>query len=318
MRGLLPLSLALAVVPAAAGIFPENAFSDKAAGTTAAAFLRLPPGARAQALGGAYVAAVDNSEAMFWNPAGLVVLEEGRSEASFSYNALLETSYAGSAAYARPFSKRRGVLGAALVYFSQGAIQGYTTQGDPSSSFTPNDMAFSLGYAKPLGRLGLGAAVKVIRSSIESFSGTTFALDLGVQARRVTEVGEGGLDLGASIQNLGPALQIGSASDPLPFAFRGGALWHISPYVNGLLDGHLPVDSDPYASLGIEGHRLITEGLHGAVRLGYNARSARGIDGLTGLSAGFGVDLARARLDYAWVPLGDLGTTHRISIGVRF
>ncbi|MFH1725617.1 MAG: PorV/PorQ family protein [Elusimicrobiota bacterium] len=315
----LVVSLGVSAAALSASFFPDSPFSDKAAGTTGAAFLKLPAGARAVALGTSQVAAVADSEAIFWNPAGLARMEEaGLSEASLSYNALLETSYSGSAAYARPFAGRRGVLGAAFVYFSQSAIQGYDTLGNPSDEFTPSDFAFSAAYAKKLSNLCLGGAVKLIRSQIDDASGTTFAMDIGVQAERVTDVGQGALDLGASIRNFGPAIQTGSVSDPLPFKFQAGALWHISPNVNGLLDGHLSVDDDPYVSLGLEANYPFGETMKGSARGGYNVRNTRDIDGLSGLSAGFGLDLSRFRFDYAWVPMGELGTTHRLTLGSRF
>jgi hypothetical protein len=42
------------------------------------------------------------------------------------------------------------------------------------------------------------------------------------------------------------------------------------------------------------------------------------VDGFTGFSAGAGFDFSALRLDYAWVPFGDLGTVNRITIAFRF
>jgi hypothetical protein len=318
----LPAALAFAVLAAGgarAAMFPGEPFSDKAAGTTGAAFLKLPAGARVPGLGGCYAAAADDAEAMFWNPAGLSHLEStARSEAAIGYDSLLETMYSGSLAYAAPLPKQRGVFGASLGYFSQAAIQGYDPKGDPTSPFTPNDMALAFGYGKLLGAVRLGGAVKFIRSQIADASGETFALDFGLEAERVSDIGEGPVDVGVSIQNFGPPIKVGSMSDPLPFSADAGALWHISPRVAGLLDAHMPVDADPYFSLGAEVKTPFGNGWQAAVRAGYNLRYTRSIDGLTGMSAGLGVDLQRLRLDYAWVPFGELGTTHRVAIGLRF
>jgi hypothetical protein len=320
---------AAALSPAArAGVLPDGAFSDKAAGTTGAAFLKLPAGARAEALGSSYVAAVDNSDAVFWNPAGLARMEEaddgsdsrkaGLAEAGFGYNALLESSYAGHLSYAQPLGAGRGVLGLAAVYFSQSAITRYDVFGNASGQFTPIDLALSAAYGKSFGRIKAGAGMKYIRSSIDDASGSAFALDVGVQALRVTDLGEGALDVGLSLRNFGPPIKLGSVSDPLPMKLQFGGLWHISPVVNGLLDIHIPVDQDPYLSLGGEGNFSIGESIVGSIRGGYNISRDRGIDGLTAMSAGFGLDVSRFRLDYAWVPFGELGTTHRISMGFRF
>ncbi|HAH05392.1 MAG TPA: hypothetical protein DCM05_02525 [Elusimicrobia bacterium] len=313
------LFASLLAVQAHAGVFPEDPFTDKATGTTGAAFLKLPAGGRIPSLGGASAAAVDNSEAMFWNPAGLSRLEAaGRPDAAMGYSNLLETMYSGALAYAHPLPEQKGVLGASFVYFSQSAIQGYSTVGDPTSEFAPNDLALAFGYARQLKRVRLGSSLKYIRSEIDDASGSTFALDFGLQVERITDLGESPLDLGLAILNFGPPIKVGSMSDPLPFKAAVGALWHISPRFNGLLDANLPVDSDPYFCLGAEYNQPFGEGFGASVRGGYNMRYARDLEGFSGASAGLGVDLRRVRLDYAWVPFGDLGTTHRIAIGARF
>jgi len=313
------LLVCVAAVSARAGIFPGSAFSDKAAGTTGALFLKIPAGARAMALGGSYSALVGDAESVFWNPAGLTRLEDqGRADAALSYNMLLETAYSGSAALGFPLGEDRGVLGAALTYFSQSSIQGYGITGDPTSSFTPMDLAVSLAYGRVLGRVRAGGAFKFIRSELAGASGTSFAVDLGVQADHVSDIGEGPVDLAAAISNLGPPIKLGSTADPLPFKAVLGAHWRISPNLSGLLDGHIPSDADPYASFGLEARQSFGSGLGGALRAGYNVKDGRSAEGLSGMSAGGGLQIKQGRLDYAWVPFGDLGMTHRISIGFKF
>jgi len=44
----------------------------------------------------------------------------------------------------------------------------------------------------------------------------------------------------------------------------------------------------------------------------------RRIDGFTGLRFGIGFQFQIATLDYAWEPMGDLATAHRVSLGVKF
>ncbi|MER3523186.1 MAG: hypothetical protein C4326_03765 [Ignavibacteria bacterium] len=41
-------------------------------GTAGAQFLKIPVGARAAAMAGAYVAQANDATALFWNPAGIV------------------------------------------------------------------------------------------------------------------------------------------------------------------------------------------------------------------------------------------------------
>ena len=313
------LAASLCGTPARAGIFPDSPFSDAAAGTTGATFLKLPATARAEALGGSVASLTEGSDALFWNPAGLARISgRGRSEASFGYNALLESSYAGALAYARPLKGARSAVGAGLLYHSPGSIESYDRFGNRSGQFTPVDLAVLAAYARKFGPLNAGAAGKFIRSELAGSSGISFAVDLGLQLERVGDVGEGQIDLGAAIRNLGPAISVGSVADPLPFAVQLGAQWHVSPQFALLLDGHLDVDAAPYPSLGGEFTQPFGDASKGQIRAGYNLKRTRGIDGLTGLAAGGGLDLDRFRFDYAWVPFGELGTTHRITIAVRF
>ena len=275
-------------------------------------------------MGGVSAAAGVGAEAVFLNPAGLARVEaETPSEVSLSYDALLESSYAGSVAYARPLG-RDGAFGAGLVYASQGAQTSYNALGDATGSFTPNDLALGAWYARRLlGPLSLAGGLKIIRSSLADRSGTTAALDFGLLAKHVADLGDGPLDAGFAIQNIGPPLKLGSSSDPLPARIRAGGLWHISPTFDAGLDVNLPVDSDPYASLGVEA-RLPASVVGSkkpwivSVRGGFDQNRTRGVDGFTGFSAGAGFDFSALRLDYAWIPFGDLGSVNRITIAFRF
>src|SRR5210317_1200826 len=75
-------------------------------GTSSMAFLKIPVGARAEAMGGAYVAVANDAFAAFWNPAGIAqvgtrwkgkyVVDPGKAEEGVKAPASrLETMYAG-------------------------------------------------------------------------------------------------------------------------------------------------------------------------------------------------------------------------------
>lgn len=323
---MLPLlaALALSAVPANAGFFPGGAFSSRAAGTTSAVFLKTPGGARASAMGGVSAAAAAGAEAVFLNPAALSrVPAEGPSEVAVGYDALLESSYAGSVAYARP-AGRDGAFGAGLLYASQGAQTAYNATGDATGKFSPTDLALGAWYARRLaGPLSLGGGLKVIRAQLDDRSGMSAALDFGLLAKHVAEIGDGPFDAGLAIVNIGPPLKLGATADPLPARIRAGGLWHLSPVFDAGLDINVPVDQDPYASLGVEG-RIPASQVGSkkpwilAIRAGYDQNRTRGVDGLTGFAAGAGFDFAALRLDYAWLPFGDLGTVNRITLAFRF
>ena len=308
---------------ASAGFLPTGAFSANAAGTTGASFLNNSFGARAAAMGGAVAAGAQGAEALFQNPAALARLQpESPSEVALGYDALIETAYQGAAAYARPLG-RDGALGAGLVYASQSAQTTYTNVGDASGNFTPLDVAAGAGYARRIGPVALGAGLKMIRSSLADQSGTSAAVDLGVLAKHVADVGEGPIDVGGSATNLGPPLKLGATASPLPLNVRAGALWHVSPNFDAALDIVCPVDQDPYAAFGAEA-RFPAAMVGSArpwvasVRAGYNQNAGRTVDGFAGVSFGGGLDFAALRVDYAWIALGALGNANRITLAFRF
>ncbi len=53
-----------------------------------------------------------------------------------------------------------------------------------------------------------------------------------------------------------------------------------------------------------------------ALRGGYNTRTSD-VSGFTGFSLGLGVDHKNLTVDYAFLPFGDLGTTHWITLGYK-
>ncbi len=274
-------------------------------------------------MGGVGAAGASGAEAVFLNPAALgKVLPESPSEAALEYDALLESAYTGSAAYARP-AGASGAFAAGLIYASQGAQTRYSAVGDATGKFTPNDLALGGWYARRLGGLTLAGGLKLIRSALDDRSGVTAAADIGATAKHVADLGDGELDVGAALQHLGPPLKLGGASDPLPARLRAGGLWRATPNVDAAFDLNLPVDADPYVSVGFEARLAAAKAGSKkpwtvSARGGYDQNRARGVEGFAGFSAGAGFDFAALRLDYAWIPFGDLGSQNKITVAFRF
>lgn len=274
-------------------------------------------------MGGVAAAAGQGVDAVFLNPAVLSRLEpESPSELAFGYDALIETAYSGLAAFARPVN-RQGAFAVGLLYASQRAQTSYNGVGDMTGSFTPSDAALGGWYAHRLGPVSAAGGVKLIRSALAERSAMSGAVDIGLLASHVVEVGDGPLDLGLAIQHVGPPIKLGAVADPLPARARVGMMWRASPTFDAGFDLVLPVDQDPYMSMGVESRFPASmigsvKPWTASVRAGFDESRTRGVDGLSGLSAGGGLDFFSARVDYAWIPYGDMGSVNRITLGLRF
>lgn len=70
-----------------------------------------------------------------------------------------------------------------------------------------------------------------------------------------------------------------------------------------------------YASLGCEYWLLNMVGLRAGYKYGYHTDSLGNIVGITG---GLSLRAFNFQLDYAFVPFGELGDTHRFSLSAKF
>jgi len=279
-------------------------------GTTGASFLKVGVGARELALGSAASVLTEGANAANWNPGKLAEVK-GKS-LSASYNMLFIDESQGALSYATPLSGGAGVVGAGLNYLTVSNIEKRLTDTDAADSkFSNNNMAFTLSYARPEVRpgLALGANLKYISQKLDTADDKAVALDLGS-----TYKFNDAWTAAFVVQNLGSSI----GPDKLPLTLKGGA-------ATSFLDGKLAAGADLdwlanderfYLALGAE--YLLNKNF--AFRAGY--QFGRGADelgsSLVGLGAGLGLKFDRFSLDYAYVPFGDLGDTHRMTLGFNF
>ena len=321
------LAAGLLVLVLLAGAATRARAIDSAAGTSGAQFLKLGQGsARAMALGRAYVALAEGSEALTWNPAGLASTQQR--EFAFSYlryvQELDSPVYLG---YAHPMG--RTTWGANFGYMTQSGFDVRDAKGVPQSdasvSVRDGFGAIGLGRSFWYEKLFLGAAVRTIHEDIAGSVKDTIAGDVGMILRP-----NGTLSLGAALQNFGA-----STADVARVA-RGGAALRLGDFVTTSVE--LAKASDTGARIGIGGEFQLPEEYLDfgqlALRVGYQnvdsygqnfsgqLRSLR-LDRSSGLSFGFGVYTSQAfgyglALDYAFVPMGALGSADQISFRLKF
>ena len=277
-------------------LIPRLAGYANGPGTTAASFLKIGVGAKASAMGEAFTALASDGTSLYWNPAGLSELKA--KELSATYNSWLEEIKQGYLSFT--FPTRGGTVGVGSNYVDMGKIEGRDVEGSPTGDFTASDTHIFIGYAGRLKKSSWGITVGTLQDVIKEDKKATFLATVGFLypvSDRFT--------LGAVAQNIGSRL----GADPLPLTFKVGAASRLKNLVLAL-DVAKPQDNEIYYCLGAEWWLANPF----ALRVGYKTNQDAG----EGITAGLGLKMGKVSLDYAYVPYGDLGSTHRISLGIKF
>ncbi len=303
----------------------------RSVGTSSAQFLKLPVNARAIALGESYSSIADESDAIYWNPAGLYRVKN--KSISLMHALYLDNIYYDFGSYSQRIGDF-GALGVGVQYLGAGSI----TQVDESNSdvgtYKPHDWALSVGWAHKLTDFGsdqeflVGFTGKFIQSRIIE-TAATGAADVGLMWSPVKRVW-----VGVTAQNLGPALKFKNEGGNLPATVRVGSSYKIfEPKIEvrdkgdtysvsdawiASMDMIVTRDNNPIAALGTEYKHPVSTELIVSGRIGYNSRTATDIRQFTAMSMGIGLDWQRFCFDFAWVPFGELGQSYRFSITKRF
>ena len=307
------LGVLLGAAPVRAG-----SFSGDAAGTSSGKFLSFGASARAAALGEAYCAAPGGADAVRYNPAALVRTESNSAEVMHAN--YLAGTFLDYGAYARRLTSSQA-LGFSVLSMSYGSIDETDETGYKTGSASPASLALTGAYAyKPPGLGGLlegsaaGLSASYVQSTIVS-SAKTFTLSLGLLS---PAYGPYETQLAFVAENLIGSLKFDQEADPLPLTLKLGGLMRLKPEWLVTLDLAAPRDNAPYLALGTEKVFITRSEIRLAARAGYNMRSAKDIEGLAGFAAGLGIAFSRLALDYALLPFGELGYTHKLSLAFKF
>lgn len=284
-------------------------------GTTAANFLSIGLGARPAAMGFAFAAVSDDLNAIQYNPAGLGLMK-GHNVA-FTYLSYIQDVNYGWMAYSLPLELASpGTLGISFGYLTLGGIEkrGLTDTETPSTTFGASDLLAAVTYSTgDMDGLALGATVKLVSESIDTVRATGFALDLG--AFLTLKDIDPALTASVALQNLGTGLKFVNITDPFPTNLKAGLAYK-------LLDRTLLLAGD--ADYNVNDQNLsfrvgMEYWLQGMIapRIGYGLAPADA-GSLGGLGAGLGLRISDLELDYAYLPQGDLGNTHRVTLGYKF
>ena len=173
-------------------------------GTSAANFLKIGIGARAQGMSNAYVAQADEVTALFWNPAGISNIsghQVGFTQVDWitdvKLNFLGASFSAGSA----------GKIGVAITYLSMGDMKktNFEHPEGTGETFTAGNLCLGITWARQItNRFNFGIQAKYIQEKISQSSGSAFAIDIGTQYL----TGFHGLKIGMAITNFGTKIRL--------------------------------------------------------------------------------------------------------------
>ncbi|GAB4287400.1 MAG: hypothetical protein Kow0098_03890 [Ignavibacteriaceae bacterium] len=187
-------------------LLPFNSEAQKVTktGTTAAKFLSIGVGPRANAMGGAFTSLSDDASALYWNPAGISLVPQY--EAIFTYTKLfadIDLNFFGLVIPAGEW----GSFGVAVTAINYGEME-VTTETFPDGTgemFSAGSYAFTLSYARAVTEDFLfGINAKYIREDIYNSSAQGFSFDVGT----IFTTPFYGIRFSSSITNYGTKMQM--------------------------------------------------------------------------------------------------------------
>jgi hypothetical protein len=281
-------------------------------------FLRLDMSARASALGGSFVSNNDDPDVIFYNPAGIQLLEENPVSFSFVKH-LLDINLA-SLSYSTEY-EGIGRFGAAVKYINYGSFTEADEFGNRGSEFGAGEAVFLLGYANELDpNFYYGVNAKFIYSGIEKYSSTAVGFDIGLHYAVPVQ----NINVGFSVLNLGT--QISSYIDtkeelPLDMVIGISKRLEYLPLKLSLDFHKLNEEREDF----FERFKAFTIGAEFTLskplrlRFGYdnekrNELKIGSFAGIAGFNVGLGIHISEYRFDYGFSSMGAIGALHRISL----
>jgi uncharacterized protein UPF0164 len=316
-RALAALALLGWALPGAAG---AAEIFDKV-GTFDGQFLKIGVGARAAALGGAFVAVADDATALYWNAAGIARIDPTKSELSLNHmNYVADLSF-DQIGYVFHIKRIPGAFGVHARSLSMDPMTETTSyQPDPATggtgrTFDAGMMTVGFTYARSFtDKFSAGMTANFIHEGLAEFSQQTYSFDLGT----LYDVGTLGMKIGMAISNIGTTIQFIEREARIPAIFRVGSSVQLLQSANQRLLGSFefshPPDNSERLNVGAEyGFRNFAF-LRGGYNINYDAEGLAG-----GVGFHFPVSVAgQADLDYAFTDLRDLGGAHRFSLKFLF
>lgn len=307
------LGLAGLLLPGIAGA--ANIFEK--VGTFGGQFLKIPVGARAEGMGGAFVGVSDDASAIFWNAAGIARIDPEKSVLSFNHAVWPADIQFTQAGYVFHMKRIPGAVGVNVRSLRMDPmIETTAFQPDGTgNTFDAGFMTVGLTYARSFtDKFSAGVTGNFIHSGLAEFSQQTYSFDIGT----LYDVGTLGMKIGMSISNIGSQEKFIDRTARIPSIFRVGTSATIfqssSQRLIGSFEFSHPPDNSERLNVGAEYGFQKFMYLRGGYNINYDSE---------GLAGGIGFHLpvsvaGQSDIDYAYTDMGDLGGVHRISVQFVF
>jgi len=313
-------------------------------GTNALTFLEIGVGSRAMGMGGAYAAIANDVSSLYWNPAGVVWVEN--MEIQVSHNEWFLDSKYEFVGGVFPIPSLNSAVGISFttIGFDDQPVRTVNRPEGTGEYYDARDFALGLTFASAItDRFSFGITAKYLSSQIWHETASAFATDLGIFYNTELE----GLRLGFSMSNFGTTLkyagrdihttvdpdkeienfdrvpaEYSTDSYPLPLLFRAGISYNVNMSDFGstvfAVDLLHPSNAPEAINLGMEYSFLGMFFLRGGYQNLFDGENE------SGLTLGAGVDYYNnasnfgVRFDYAWNEWGLLDNSQSFSVGLVF
>ena len=302
-------------------IFLLRAYSFSGAelvGTTSINFIKIPPFARAAAMGEAFTAVSDGTYGLYYNPAGMSSVIGY--EAQFTHISWFQGIRYEHLSLVTPVPNTDGgKLGFAIAWFQVDDLTRTTILDSYlpadletedwsrfNEHFSPYDLGITLGYAMDIkDYLSAGITIKYVSQNIDVYSGFNITADIGFIYKQYFNGNY--LRLGVNMSNLGSELMMHSTAFESPVTFKAGLSDELKIWAGSLLISAQTVIHPDYVPLYSIGFEYWFYEMF-AVRFGYK------MGAFDHPTFGFGARHWGMELDYAYINYDELGATHRFSL----
>ncbi|MCJ7552819.1 MAG: PorV/PorQ family protein [Ignavibacteriaceae bacterium] len=321
----------------------NKSFSQVFSGTTAGQFLKIEVGAKAIAMGGAFVSQANDASALYWNPGGLSKLQN--SGAVFTHTYWLADINHDFAGIVLKIGDQH-TIGFSYTSLTMGDMK-VRTEIYPEGTgelFTASDYSLGVSYGLNLTEdFSIGFTGKYVGENIWHMSASTIAFDFGLLYYTPVK----NLQLGMSVSNIGGKMKFTGEDNfiyytynpdehgnsdkiyaelkmdewDLPLIYRVGLSFKtLDTEIHALTisaDAIHPNDYDESVNIGCE------YGFRERVFLRAGYKSLFMTESVEGLTAGIGLiyfltDYIPVKVDYAYADFGSLQSVHRISVEIGF